>query len=78
MILYSEEKGRAAILQSQMQEIRERQAEAALMEQQRSSLLKEQAELEKAVRQPTLHVCTYVHQWTLDLPHPLMSPEELN
>ena len=41
-ILYSEEKGRAAILQSQMQEIRERQAEAALMEQQRSSLLKEQ------------------------------------
>ena len=43
----------AAVLQSQMAEIKRREEEAALMEQERAGLLREQAELEKVVSSAT-------------------------
>ena len=46
----SEEKRVADVLQSQIAEIKRREEEAAQMEQERASLLREQAELERVVR----------------------------
>ena len=47
---YREEKRNAEMLQAQMAEVKQREEEAAMLEQQRDALLQQQWQLEEAVR----------------------------
>jgi len=47
---YREEKRNAEMLQAQMVEVKQREEEAAMLEQQKDALLQQQWQLEEAVR----------------------------
>ena len=73
----------AAVLQSQMAEIKRREEEAALMERERAGLLREQAELEKVVssattvcREPSLLVVLICFLTIMPLLHPIVGEGE--